>query len=125
MSAIHWFEIPVKDIERSTAFYSASLDTEIPILDMTAAMGSMLGMFPSHGGTGGVLVQNSQFGYEPSQIGTLVYLALGDRDLNIALDKVEPAGGKVLLAKTAMGENGFSAWIEDTEGNKVGLHSMQ
>lgn len=123
MSAIHWFEIPVTDINRAQKFYSTILDVEIPIMDMTAQMGSMLGAFPAHGGVGGMLVQNSQFGYEPSKVGTLVYLTVGDKDLNIALDKVEAAGGKVTLPKTAMGENGFSAWIEDTEGNKVGLFS--
>ena len=125
MSALFWFEIPVNDIERAVAFYSAILDVEIPIMDMTQQMGSMLGMFPANGGVGGVLVQNSQYGYEPSMTGTLVYLALGDSDLNIALGKVEGAGGKVLMPKADMGENGFSAWIADTEGNKVGLHSMR
>lgn len=125
MSAIHWFEIPVTDIERAVAFYSTVLDVEIPIMDMEAQMGSMLGAFPDKGGVGGMLVQNSQHGYTPSQTGTLVYLALGDVDLNIALDKVEGAGGKVLMPKMAMGEYGFSAWIEDTEENKVGLHATQ
>lgn len=125
MSAIHWFEIPVTDINRAQKFYSTVLDVEIPILDMTAQMGSMLGSFPSDGDVGGMLVQNSQYGYAPSKIGTLVYLSLGDADLNIALGKVETAGGKVTLPKTAMGENGFTAWIEDTEGNKVGLFSTK
>ena len=122
MSVIHWFEIPAKDIERAVKFYKSVLDFEMPILDVTAQMGSMLGMFPDNRGA---LVQNSQFGYEPSKTGTLVYLALGDIDMKIALDKVEPAGGKVLLPKTAMGDQGFSAWIEDCEGNKVGLHSTK
>ena len=122
MSVIHWFEIPAKDIERAVKFYKSVLDFEMPILDVTAQMGSMLGMFPDNRGA---LVQNSQFGYEPSKTGTLVYLALGDIDMNIPLDKVEPAGGKVLLPKTAMGDQGFSAWIEDCEGNKVGLHSTK
>ncbi len=123
MSAIHWFEIPVTDINRAQKFYSTILDVDIPIMDMTAQMGSMLGAFPNNGDVGGMLVQNSQFGYEPSKVGSLVYLTVGDNDLNIALNKVEAAGGKVTLPKTAMGENGFSAWIEDTEGNKVGLFS--
>ena len=125
MSAIHWFEIPVTDINRAQKFYSTVLDVEIPIMDMTEQMGSMLGSFPSDGDVGGMLVQNSQYGYEPSKIGTLVYLSLGDADLNVALGKVEGAGGKVTLPKTSMGENGFTAWIEDTEGNKVGLFSTK
>ena len=125
MSAIFWFEIPVTDIERAQKFYSTVLDAEIPIMDMVAQMGSMLGALPDNGGVGGMLVQNSQHGYEPSKTGTLVYLALGDSDLNVALGKVEAAGGKIVMPKMAMGEYGFSAWIEDTEGNKVGLHSTK
>ena len=123
MSAIHWFEIPATDIERAAKFYSEILEAEMPILDLVEQMGSILSLFPANDGVGGALVQNSQLGYVPAQAGTLIYLALGYRDLNTHLEKVEPAGGKVLLSKTAMGENGFSAWIEDTEGNKVGLHS--
>ena len=40
------------------------------------------------------------------------------------LDRVEGAGGKVVMPKTSIGENGFMALFLDTEGNKVGLHSM-
>ncbi|MEM7332753.1 MAG: VOC family protein [Chloroflexota bacterium] len=125
MSAIFWFEIPVLDINRAQQFYSTVLNSEIPLLDMTEQMGSMLGVLPDNGGVGGMLVQNSQFGYEPSTTGTLVYLALGDTDLNDTLAKIESAGGKVLMPKADMGERGFSAWIEDSEGNKVGLHSYK
>ena len=45
-------------------------------------------------------------------------------DLSVALSKVEMAGGKIVLPKTSIGHNGFMAHIVDTEGNKVGLHSM-
>ncbi|MCB0063409.1 MAG: VOC family protein [Caldilineaceae bacterium] len=125
MSALHWFEIPVTDIERATKFYGTILDTEIPIVDMTEQMGSMLGMLPDRGGVGGALVQNTQYGYVPSQAGTLVYLQLGDTDLNLAVEKVAATGGQVLLPKTALGENGYCAWILDPEGNRVGLYATQ
>lgn len=36
---------------------------------------------------------------------------------------LEYAGGKVLVPKIDIGENGFLAFILDTEGTKVGLHS--
>ncbi len=41
------------------------------------------------------------------------------------LAKVEAAGGKILQAKFSIGENGFVAYIQDTEGNCVGIHSME
>ncbi len=125
MSAIHWFEIPVSDIERAITFYSHILDSEISMLDLTEQLGSRLGLLPNNDGVGGALVENAQHGYTPSDTGTLVYLAREDEDLNECLARVESAGGTVLLPKTAMGERGFSAWILDSEGNKVGLHSTK
>jgi predicted enzyme related to lactoylglutathione lyase len=125
MSALHWFEIPVTDFDRAKAFYETVLGTSIQAVDMREQMGSMLGMLPPRDGVGGALVQNSQYGYTPSAEGTLVYLNV-DGDLNNAVGKVEASGGKILLPKTAMGqENGFTAWITDTEGNKVGLYSTE
>jgi predicted enzyme related to lactoylglutathione lyase len=38
---------------------------------------------------------------------------------------VSSNGGKVTKEKFALGKYGFSALITDTEGNVVGLHSMQ
>ncbi len=35
------------------------------------------------------------------------------------------AGGKITRPKMAIGENGGIALILDTEGNEIGLHSMQ
>jgi len=46
-------------------------------------------------------------------------------DLSVPLGRVESAGGKVILPKTGIGENrGFIALFIDTEGNKVGFHSV-
>lgn len=124
MSTINWFEIPVLDIHRAQQFYSRVLDTDIPIMDMTEQMGSMLGILSRGEGVSDVLVQNSQHGYVPSQEGILVYLTVGDVDLNKAVARVDDAGGKVTLPKTDLGEQrGYCAWILDTEGNKVGLYS--
>ena len=125
MSAIHWFEIAVKDINRAKKFYETVLNAEIPVMDMREAMGSMIGMLPARNGVGGALVENPQYGYEPSASGTLVYLVV-DGDLNATIAKVEAAGGQVKLPKTPLGEGsggGFITWISDTEGNKVGLYS--
>ena len=61
---------------------------------------------------------------KPSKTGVLVFLNCAP-DLEPALARVEKAGGKVILPKTKipMGDAGYMALIEDTEGNRVGLHS--
>jgi len=123
MATARWFEIPVQNIDRAKSFYETLLGIEIVPIDMTAEMGSMLGMFPDEDGVGGALVQNSQHGYIPSPEGTLIYLS-AQGNLDETLSRVESTGGQVLLPKTSIGENGVIAWIRDPEGNKVGLHSM-
>lgn len=124
MSAITWFEIPVTDIQRAVAFYGAVLQVEIPIADLTEEMGSHLGMLPDRGGVGGALVQNSRYHYVPGEAGALVYLHV-DGEMDGVLATVEAAGGEVLLPKSGVGDEGFTAWIRDTEGNRVGLHSRK
>jgi predicted enzyme related to lactoylglutathione lyase len=54
----------------------------------------------------------------------LIYLNGGD-DLDVVLSKVEQAGGKIILPKTGIGPHGFMAHFEDSEGNKVALHSRK
>ena len=56
------------------------------------------------------------------QRGVTIWLNAGD-DLQIPLDRVEGAGGKILQPKESIGEFGFIAMILDTEGNRIGLHS--
>ena len=42
-------------------------------------------------------------------------------DIENALQKVEKAGGKTVEKKQAVGDMGFSAYFQDSEGNVVGL----
>ena len=64
-------------------------------------------------------------GYSPSQQGTLTYLN-GGCDLNVVLNRVEKAGGKVVIPKTFIApEHGYFARFTDTEGNLIALHSRK
>ena len=120
-SAINWFEIPVKDFNRAKTFYETILGTTMQPME---AMGMRSAFFPAdlENGVGGCIIEGQ--GYEPTNKGSLVYLN-GGTDLSIILSKVERAGGKIILLKTAIGPHGFMAHFEDSEGNKVGLHSRQ
>ena len=62
-------------------------------------------------------------GFETSTKGTIVYLN-GGKDLTDSLNKVEEAGGKIILPKTSIGQNGFMAHFINTEGNRIAFHSM-
>lgn len=120
-SAVHWFEIPTQDLSRALRFYNRVLGLEMAAFDM---MGCPMAMFPcdmAEGGVGGALIQYE--GAVPSATGSMVYLDGGD-DLSVPLGRVEAAGGKITMPKTSIGEHGFCGVFIDTEGNRVGLHSM-
>ncbi len=118
-NAINWFEIPVNDMARAVTFYSTILDVELTADPATP--GYSMAVLPNQGGVGGALLSGE--GYTPSSQGVLVYLNGGD-DLDAILTRVAAAGGQVLMPKTSIGENGFAAFFLDSEGNKLGLHSM-
>jgi predicted enzyme related to lactoylglutathione lyase len=121
-NAINWFEIPAKDFNRAQKFYETVLGAKTQVME---AMGMKMPFFPvdlQGGGIGGGIIEGK--GYEPSSKGSLVYLN-GSDDLSVPLSRVEKAGGKIVLPKTAIGQNGFMAHFTDTEGNKVAFHSMK
>ncbi|MCC7018598.1 MAG: VOC family protein [Ardenticatenales bacterium] len=120
MNAINWFEIPVRDMPRAIAFYSAVLDKQITPMKMGDVDYAFL---PSgEGGVGGGLTAEPQC--EPAGAkGVVIYLNGGD-DLSVPLGRVATAGGSVTQEKMSIGENGHIGFFMDTEGNHVGLHSM-
>jgi uncharacterized protein len=123
-NALNWFEIPVSDIDRAMKFYGTVFNTQLQKRDMET---SVMAFLPDHGGVGGAIVQvhDKAWGYAPSHSGTVVYLN-GGEDLSTTLSRVEGAGGKVITPKTEIGNDfGCFAFFEDTEGNRVGLHSMK
>ncbi len=121
VNAINWFEIPVSDFARAKKFYSNILNTELFETEMN---GRTMAFFPSaNGGVGGSICHGE--GCEPAATGTCVFIN-GLENLDNVLSKVVPEGGQVMMPKTNIGEEaGNIAYFMDTEGNKVGLHSMQ
>jgi predicted enzyme related to lactoylglutathione lyase len=119
-NALNWFEIPASNFDRAKAFYNTIFEFELST-DMDPGEGYLMGMFPFQDGVSGAIMQGE--GYTPSVDGSLVYLSAGD-DLSHVLGRVESAGGEVIMPKTSIGENGFIAYFQDSEGNKIGLHSM-
>ncbi|MDN5202851.1 VOC family protein [Fulvivirgaceae bacterium BMA10] len=121
MNAVNWFEIPANNIDRAMEFYKNILGYD---LQKTNMMGTDMAFFPGevqNQGATGAIIQGE--GYEPSEKGSLVYFSAGE-DLTPVLEKVEKAGGKVILPKTSIGEHGFIAHFMDCEGNRVALHSI-
>lgn len=119
-----WFEIYVNDMPRARAFYEAMLGLTLAQLK-TPDSGDELEMwaFPmdmTRPGAGGALAKMA--GVEPGG-GTLVYFACEDCAVEAA--RAVAAGGSLLKGKMSIGEYGHIAIVSDTEGNCIGLHSMQ
>jgi predicted enzyme related to lactoylglutathione lyase len=122
-NAITWFEIPVSDFERAKKFYSTIYDYQMPDTMVGPVRMGFLLYEQQVGRVGGAICLGA--GYSPSQQGTLPYLN-GGSDLNTVLNRVEKAGGKVLLPKTFIApEHGYFAKFVDTEGNLIALHSRK
>lgn len=119
INPVNWFEIPVNDMDRAKKFYEAVFDIEIGINEF--APGLTMGWFPfDHEAPGatGSLVKNEA--YKPSHEGSLVYFSV--KEIEDVQPKIEQAGGKILNPKYPIGEHGFCAVFEDSEGNRVALH---
>lgn len=117
---VNWFEIPSTDLDRAKKFYE-----EVFGFPMTSEeLGPMkLVFFPMVNdvyGSAGALVKAE--GYAPSATGIVVYFSV--EDIEATLKKASAAGGKTLVPKMAIGEYGFVAHLADSEGNRIGLHSM-
>ena len=123
-NALNWFEIPVSDFDRGKKFYETIFDYQMPEMQMGPVhMGFFL--YDQAGGKAGGAICSGD-GYVPSQQGSLIYLNC-QPDLQIILDRVDKAGGKILQKKTQISPDqnlGYWASIIDSEGNRVALHSM-
>jgi predicted enzyme related to lactoylglutathione lyase len=112
-------EIPTTDFTRAVNFYQAILSVSVQEVNMgEVQMGILSG---NDENLSVALLKGDD--YKPAANGVIVYLNAG-KDLQPALDKVEPNGGKILVPKTIISpEMGYFALFLDSEGNKVGLHS--
>lgn len=114
---IVWADIPVTDIKRAREFYAAV--TGAPVMPMPGSEDS-IALLMSPDGTGGISA-DLYVGGTPSKDGVTVYLNTWG-DLDSMLERVEDAGGSILQEKQFMGDMvGWIAFIEDTEGNRIGL----
>ena len=122
-NTINWFEISVNDINRAKTFYESIFGIQLMTNSM---MGMEMAFFPAEMGNGkasGCLSQSSM--HKPSLDGVKLYLN-ANPDLSLPLSKVISAGGQVVMPKTKITDDiGYMAFIIDTEGNSIGLHSLK
>lgn len=123
-SAISWFEIPSTDLDRATKFYEKIFNVSLIVMDMPNIKMRMFPVDDPMTGIGGAVVSSGGFHKPSATDGPLIYLN-GNPDVQQVLDRVEEAGGTIIVPKTEISpEYGYMAVFLDTEGNRIGLHSI-
>lgn len=124
---VRWFEIYVQDMPRARKFYESVFQVTLQQLDNPESLNPKdfeIWTFPMEkesGGSGGALVRMN--GFSSGQNSVLIYF--GCADCSVEVERVKKAGGRVEHEKFSIGQYGFIAHVYDTEGNMIGLHSME
>ncbi len=122
---IGWFEIYVDDMQRAKAFYEGVLVVALTRLE-SPDPGSAIEMwaFPMDQnayGASGTLAKMP--GLAAGGNSTLIYFSCLDCAVEAA--RAAQHGGRLAQGETSLGPYGYMALLIDTEGNRIGLHSMQ
>jgi len=113
MGRVIHFEIPVKEPDRAAAFYQKVFGWKVDKWDgpMEYWMVST-GAEGAPGINGGMLKRGNV---------TTTTNTIGVDSVDASVAAVTKAGGKLIMAKTAIPGVGYFAYCEDTEGNLFGV----
>jgi predicted enzyme related to lactoylglutathione lyase len=117
---VYYFEIPVNDMERAIRFYEALFGFT---LRRQTVDGYEMAFFPRNvatPGASGALAKGNA--YVPSKAGATIYFDVPDIDL--ALQRATVLGATILYPKKHIGEAGYVAEIQDSEGNRIALSAV-
>ena len=113
MSKVVHFEIPVEDADRAQKFYGDVFGWEAqgygeqPYWLVTAGA-------EDERGADGAFIKRSEVHASP-----VIIIAVDDIDS--ALQRAQDAGARLLNEKVAVPGMGWSGYVEDTEGNVIGM----
>jgi predicted enzyme related to lactoylglutathione lyase len=119
-NTIVWADIPVIDLDRARAFYSAVLQADIPLMPGMEGVAFLPGDPQSDEVTGDLVKSENA---KPGAGGVTIYLdSKGDPEGMI--ERAVAAGGQVAMPVSVMGETvGFIGFFIDSEGNRIGVHA--
>ncbi len=120
---VGWFELPVTDLARAKKFYT---DVFNFVMGDTVSQGeydmSFFPMDPKAPQASGSLSKGPEC-VPSSNSGVIIYFSVDD--IEATCSRASAHGGAIKMPKFSIGEWGFMALVIDTEGNKIGLHSMK
>ena len=121
---VGWFELYVQDIERAKNFYEKTFEVTLQHLPSPAGLPIEMWAFPMEmaaPGASGALVKMAD--KDSGGGGIIIYFSCADCAVETA--RAAANGCRVHQDKFAIGDYGFCSLVCDTEGNMIGLHSLQ
>jgi uncharacterized protein len=118
---VRWFEIYVQDMNRAKKFYETVFRVKLERLNIPSIEMWSFPMQMDQMGTAGALVKME--GVPSGGNSTIVYFT--SADCAVEEGRSEKNGGRIFRRKMSIGEYGFISLMYDTEGNMIGLHSLQ
>jgi uncharacterized protein len=121
MNEVVHFEIPADDMTRAKKFYSSVFGWKLEdVPGMNYTMASTIEVdektrMPKRPGAinGGMMKKEGAF--------KTTTLTVDVGNIDEAVERIKKAGGKLAKEKQSVMDMGFIAYVEDTEGNIVGL----
>jgi len=121
MDSVVHFEIPAKDVKRASTFYTKAFGwtlTQFPGFEYWSVGTTMSDKDGRPTSPGAI---NGGLGKAGVMAPKAVTVTVGVADIDAALANVKKLGGKQVGKKMPVGDMGWSAYFEDTEGNVIGL----
>jgi predicted enzyme related to lactoylglutathione lyase len=118
---VGWFEVYVQDMNRAKAFYESTFQLTLERLESPGIELWAFPFRPENPGCAGALARMP--GKDSGGGGTLIYFSCAD--CAVEASRALQNGGRIHKEKMSIGQYGFIALVSDTEGNMIGLHSMQ
>lgn len=118
---VGWFEIYVQDMQRARDFYESVFRNRLERLAQPEHEMWAFPMQQEQPGAPGALIKME--GFSSGGNSTLVYFTCSD--CSVEARRAVECGGAIVKPKFSIGQYGFIALVTDTEGNMIGLHSLQ
>jgi uncharacterized protein len=121
MDPVVHFEIPAKDVERASAFYSKAFGwnlNQFPGFEYWSVQTTDSDKNGSPKNPGSI---NGGMGKKGDMAPKAVTVTISVADIDASLSAIKKLGGSAVGKKMPVGDMGWSAYFEDTEGNLIGL----
>jgi len=121
MDSVVHFEIPAKDPKRASDFYSKAFGWTFNQFQGFEYWSAGTTMSDKNGRPTAPGAINGGMGKRGVMAPKAVTVTIGVANIDAALENVKKLGGKQSGKKQPVGDMGWSAYFEDTEGNVIGL----